>query len=114
MRFYGREEEIALLQDCWTVVLTNQVAQMVTVMGRPRVGKTTLILKAFAELQKEVPVFYFFAHQHVTQKALVSTWLAEICAVYRTDVPPAIETVGGLLKGTSKNNQGSKFLIPLF
>ena len=98
MRFYGREEEIALLQDCWTVVQTNQVAQMVTVMGRPRVGKTTLILKAFAELQKEVPVFYFFAHQHVTQKALVSTWLAEIGAVYRTDVPPAIETVGGLLK----------------
>ena len=98
MRFYGREEEIALLQDCWTVVLTNQVAQMVTVMGRPRVGKTTLILKAFDGLQKEVPVFYFFAHQHVTQKALVSTWLAEICAVYRTDVPPAIETVGGLLK----------------
>ena len=98
MRFYGREEEIALLQDCWTVVLTNQVAQMVTVMGRPRVGKTTLILKAFDGLQKEVPVFYFFAHQHVTQKALVSTWLAEICAVYRTDVPPAIETVGALLK----------------
>lgn len=98
MRFYGREEEIALLQDCWTVVLTNQVAQMVTVMGRPRVGKTTLILKAFDGLQKEVPVFYFFAHQHVTQKALVSTWLDEICAVYRTDVPPAIETVGGLLK----------------
>lgn len=97
MRFYGREEEIALLQDCWTVVLTNQVAQMVTVMGRPRVGKTTLILKAFDGLQKEVPVF-FFAHQHVTQKALVSTWLAEICAVYRTDVPPAIETVGALLK----------------
>ena len=98
MRFYGREEEIALLQDCWTVVLTNQVAQMVTVMGRPRVGKTTLILKAFDGLQKVVPVFYFFAHQHLTQKALVSTWLAEICAVYRTDVPPAIETVGGLLK----------------
>lgn len=98
MRFYGREEEIALLQDCWTVVLTNQVAQMVTVMGRSRVGKTTLILKAFVGLQKEVPVFYFFAHQHVTQKALVSTWLAEICAVYRTDVSPAIETVGGLLK----------------
>ena len=98
MRFYGREEEIALLQDCWTVVQTNQVAQMVTVMGRPRVGKTTLILKAFDGLQKEVPVFYFFAHQHVTQKALVSTWLAEICAVYRTDVPSAIETVGGLLK----------------
>ena len=98
MRFYGREEEIALLQDCWTVVQTNQVAQMVTVMGRPRVGKTTLILKAFDGLQKEVPVFYFFAHKHVTQKALVSTWLAEICAVYRTDVPPAIETVGGLLK----------------
>ena len=98
MRFYGREEEIALLQDCWTVVQTNQVAQMVTVMGRPRVGKTTLILKAFDGLQKEVPVFYFFAHQHVTQKALVSTWLAEIGAVYRTDVPPAIETVGGLLK----------------
>lgn len=98
MRFYGREEEIALLQNCWTVVLTNQVAQMVTVMGRPRVGKTTLILKAFDGLQKVVPVFYFFAHQHLTQKALVSTWLAEICAVYRTDVPPAIETVGGLLK----------------
>ena len=79
-------------------MLTNQVAQMVTVMGRPRVGKTTLILKAFDGLQKEVPVFYFFAHKHVTQKALVSTWLAEICAVYRTDVPSAIETVGGLLK----------------
>ena len=44
MRFYAREEEIGLLQDCWDTVKTNKVAQMLTVVGRRRVGKTTLRL----------------------------------------------------------------------
>ena len=63
MRFYAREEEIGLLQDCWDTVKTNKVAQMLTVVGRRRVGKTTLILKAFERIQETTPVFYFFCRK---------------------------------------------------
>ena len=47
MRFYGRTEEIATLRHFWSVVQNRKTAQMVSVFGRRRVGKTTLIRKAF-------------------------------------------------------------------
>ena len=70
MRFYAREEEIGLLQDCWDTVKTNKVAQMLTVVGRRRVGKTTLILKAFERIQETTPVFYFLSKE----KLLKNSW----------------------------------------
>ena len=60
MQFVAREEDIALLKDVWQIVKTNHVGQMVTVTGRPQVGKTTVVLKAFEGIRAESPVFYWF------------------------------------------------------
>lgn len=54
MKFYDRTSEIALLQQIESRSATT--AQMTTVVGRRRVGKTTLLKVAF----KETPVLYFF------------------------------------------------------
>lgn len=55
MRFYGREEELQVLKNFLLTVQKKKISQMVTVIGRRRVGKTTLILKAFEKA--EIPVF---------------------------------------------------------
>ena len=57
MRFYGRSEELATLRGYLEIVRKKAVSQMVSVVGRRRVGKTTLILKAFEEEKKAIPVF---------------------------------------------------------
>ena len=57
MRFYGRTEEIATLRRFWSVVQNRKTAQMVSVFGRRRVGKTTLIRKAFEN--ETAPVLSF-------------------------------------------------------
>lgn len=54
MKFYDRTSEIALLQQIESRSATT--AQMTTVVGRRRVGKTTLLKVAF----KQTPVLYFF------------------------------------------------------
>lgn len=66
MQFVAREEDIALLQDIWQIVKTNHVGQMVTVTGRPQVGKTSVILQAFEGIKTESPVFYFYVDRHST------------------------------------------------
>ena len=53
MRFYGREEELQTLSNFLQIVRKKHLSQMVVVTGRRRVGKTTLILKAF-EKRKNV------------------------------------------------------------
>lgn len=54
MKFYDREQEIELLQRIESRSVTT--ARMTTVVGRRRVGKTTLLKVAF----KQTPVLYFF------------------------------------------------------
>ncbi|HHV04265.1 MAG: ATP-binding protein [Bacteroidales bacterium] len=54
MKFYDRTSEIALLQQIESRSATT--AQMTTVVGRRRVGKTTLLKVAF----KQTPMLYFF------------------------------------------------------
>ena len=55
MKFYDRENEIALLQK--NAEISNNFAQMTLLLGRRRVGKTTLIRNAFL---KSNNVVYFF------------------------------------------------------
>lgn len=54
MKFYDRNKEIEMLQNIESRSATS--AQMTTVVGRRRVGKTTLLKVAF----KQTPVLYFF------------------------------------------------------
>jgi AAA+ ATPase superfamily predicted ATPase len=55
MKFYDRENEIAVLQNIEEN--TNSSAQMTLLMGRRRVGKTTLLRNVFASSKT---VLYFF------------------------------------------------------
>ena len=54
MRFYDREEELLALQKI--EALSASSAQMTVITGRRRIGKTTLIKKAFTG----IPLVYFF------------------------------------------------------
>ncbi len=97
MRFYGREEELHALRNYLQIVQTKSISQMVTVIGRRRVGKTTLILKAFENARNTVPVFYFFVERRTSEAELVASWLAEVCRTYDVEFPPAITTVAELV-----------------
>lgn len=54
MKFYDRIQEIEMLRDIET--MSTEYAQMTIMVGRRRVGKTTLLRKAFTL----TPVLYFF------------------------------------------------------
>ena len=47
MRFYGREEEIRLLRKELDLAMRNKAGRLAVVCGRRRIGKTSLIMKAF-------------------------------------------------------------------
>lgn len=81
MRFCGRKEGISALSSFWKTVRRQNVSQMVSVIGRRRVGKTTLVLKAFEN--EAVPFLYLFVSQRVSESDLVQAWLNE---VYRSAV----------------------------
>ena len=81
MRFCGRKVGISALSSFWKTVRRQNVSQMVGVIGRRRVGKTTLVLKAFEN--EAVPFLYLFVSQRVSESDLVQAWLNE---VYRSAV----------------------------
>jgi AAA+ ATPase superfamily predicted ATPase len=58
MEFYNREEEIKLLED--TRKLSGKSARMTVITGRRRIGKTTLIIKAF---EKYKALYFFIARK---------------------------------------------------
>lgn len=54
MKFYNRERELALLADI--AELSHDESQMTVIVGRRRIGKTSLLLKATSS----TPTLYFF------------------------------------------------------
>ena len=98
MRFYGREEELQTLSNFLQIVRKKHLSQMVVVTGRRRVGKTTLILKAFEKGKDVVPVFYFFVERRTTEEELVAAWLVDVCRAYDVEFPPAVRTVAELMR----------------
>ena len=70
MKFYNREAEMAAMRKFEK--LSAQSAQMIVVTGRRRIGKTTLIKRAFTSL----PLVYFFVGKK--SEALLCEELVEI------------------------------------
>lgn len=85
MRFYGRTEEIATLQHFWNVVQTRKTAQMVSVFGRRRVGKTTLIRKAFEN--ETAPVLSFMV-QDRSEASTAQAWTQAVCRTFNIPYAP--------------------------
>lgn len=71
MRFFDRTSEITFLRE--TDDLSNQVAQFTMITGRRRIGKTSLVLKAF----EGKPLLYFF----VSRKAE-----ADLCSAFAAEI----------------------------
>ncbi len=74
MKFYDRDNEISFLQE--TERQSETVAKFTVVTGRRRIGKTSLVLKAY----EDVPMLYFF----VARKAeadLCESYVEEIARV---------------------------------
>lgn len=71
MKFFDRTIEIATLRN--TREKSHRVAQFTVVTGRRRIGKTSLILKAY----EDVPILYFFVARK-SERELCESYLAEI------------------------------------
>lgn len=71
MRFFDRTEEISSLREILTLSKNN--AQFTVVTGRRRIGKTSLVWKAY----EEEPILYFFVARKA-ESDLCSDYLLEI------------------------------------
>ena len=94
MRFYGRTEEIRALRHFLDTTKSTGTAQLVNVMGRRRVGKTTLIAKSFENI--DVPVFSFTVQERA-EEATTKAWLDELCRVYHPEFVPEVHDLPSVI-----------------
>ena len=80
MRFYDRTEEIATLHKIRENAKEN--AQFTVVTGRRRIGKTSLVLKAY----EDIPILYFFVGRKAENL---------LCEEFRQEVEAKLETKMG-------------------
>ena len=71
MRFFDRKEEIASLNEI--LELSKKSAQFTVVTGRRRIGKTSLVWKAY----ESEPILYFFVARK-TESDLCADYMQEI------------------------------------
>ena len=90
MRFYGRERELEVLRE--TARLSVQTSQFTVILGRRRVGKTTLMLKG-AEGTRSV--YLFIARR--SERVLCED-LQRAAAESGIDIPGRMETFGDLFR----------------
>ena len=94
MKFYDRQREIALLNDIATK--SRQTAQFTVITGRRRIGKTSLVRKAF-----EGKTYLHFIAARKSE--------AELCEVFQSEIT---EKLGVPLLGESKRfAHGFRFVI---
>ncbi len=94
MRFYGREEEIATLRHFWNIVKTKHVSQMVNVFGRRRVGKTTLIQRAFEG--ESAPVLSFMV-QDRSETSTAEAWTQAVCRAFSVPYTPTFRRAADVI-----------------
>ena len=109
MRFYGREEEIKLLRKQLDLALRNNSGRLVVVSGRRRIGKTTLILKAFDEA--ECPVVYLFAEKRIQESELLASWSATLAEALSLPFKPAFSGISELMEFILKASQERPLIV---
>ena len=93
MKFYNRESEIAELLRIRELAYTRN-SRMTVLTGRRRIGKTSLIRRAFAH--GDTPMLYFFVGRK-TEAALVDDFAAEVRAKLGY-VPDGLRTVSAVMR----------------
>ena len=71
MKFFDRTEEIATLKEI--LELSKSIAQFTVITGRRRIGKTSLVWKAY----ENEPILYFFVARKA-ESDLCNDFLIEI------------------------------------
>lgn len=94
MRFYNRENEIAELKRICNLSFTHN-SRMTVLTGRRRIGKTSLIKKAFED--SDAPMLYFFTGRKA-EAALVDDFVREIHDKLHGYVPEGLISVTGVLR----------------
>ena len=94
MRFYNREKEISELKRICQLSYT-QHSRMTVLTGRRRIGKTSLIKKAFED--GDGPMLYFFTGRKA-EAALVEDFVREIDAKLHGYVPEGLKSVAGVIR----------------
>lgn len=94
MRFYNRENEIAELKRICNLSFTHN-SRMTVLTGRRRIGKTSLIKKAFED--SDAPMLYFFTGRKA-EAALVDDFVREIHDKLHGYVPEGLMSVIGVLR----------------
>lgn len=94
MRFYNRENEIAELKRICNLSFTHN-SRMTVLTGRRRIGKTSLIKKAFED--SDAPMLYFFTGRKA-EAAIVDDFVREIHDKLHGYVPEGLMSMTGVLR----------------
>lgn len=100
MKFYGRQEEMDSLRWQFQTTQATKVARMAVVTGRRRIGKTTLIQKAFQDIH--APFLYYFVTGMSSEEAMTRSLVAMASERLSIRFPPALsklaDAIGWLLE----------------
>lgn len=107
MRFYNRENEIAELKRICNLSFTHN-SRMTVLTGRRRIGKTSLIKKAFEG--SEAPMLYFFTGRKA-EVALVADFVHEIHDKLHGYVPEGMKSVIGVIRYLLELAKTMKFTL---
>ncbi|GHV82560.1 ATPase [Spirochaetia bacterium] len=107
MEFYGREKEIAQLQG-WNKQ-AHTAGQMTVVIGRRRIGKTTLIRQAL-ETAPDTPSVYFFVAKK-NEAMLCDEFISIIKEALHVDVPGEFNSFKDVFKFLMILSQSRRFSL---
>lgn len=107
MRFYNRENEIAELKRICNQSFTHN-SRMTVLTGRRRIGKTSLIKKAFED--SDAPMLYFFTGRKA-EAALVDDFVQEIHNKLHGYVPEGLMSVTGVLRHLFELARSTRFTL---
>lgn len=107
MKFYNRENELAELKRISNLSFDRN-SRMTVVTGRRRIGKTSLIKKAFAD--SEVPMLYFFTGRKA-EASLVEGFVMETRNKLNAYVPNGLESMADLFRHLMELAKTLKFTV---
>lgn len=102
MKFYNREKELKFLNEIQEATIEN--AQMNILMGRRRIGKTKLLLRA----TQDVPTLYFFVARKA-EPLLCADFIEEIISVLHLPVYGEIQDFKTLFKMLMDYSKTTRF-----
>lgn len=107
MKFYNREKELESLREIGKISFETH-SQMTVVSGRRRIGKTSLIKKAFEG--DAGPMLYFFVGRK-TEMLLVKEFMQEVEAKLGGYIPDGITSFGSLFKFLLERAKSTHFTL---